>query len=271
MISPIDGDLTGKTAIVTGASAGIGLEAARDLAKLGAEVVLAVRNPTRGEAAKASIEKSVPGAKLRVMEVELSSQNSVRELCNKALNELPHIHILVNNAGIFPEKRELSADGIELTWATNVLAYFLTTELLRPRIAEAGGHIVNVASSYAFGLELDDVEFKHRAWSGSAAYAQSKQANRMWTWALARRLPKNVTANAMHPGAVDTNLLRTGWGGGGRRPEQGADTVSWLAAARDVEGKTAKFWMDRHERKCEFRGEEDDERLWALCVKMTGL
>ncbi|MBS2032277.1 MAG: SDR family NAD(P)-dependent oxidoreductase [Deltaproteobacteria bacterium] len=271
MISPIDGDLTGKPAIVTGASAGIGLETARDLAKLGAEVVLAVRDVKRGEAAKASIEKSVKGARLRVMQVELSSQKSVRAFCAKVLSETPKLHILVNNAGVFPQKREQSVDGIELTWATNVLAYFLTTELLRPRIAETGGRIVNVASGYAFGLELDDVEFKRRAWSGSSAYAQSKQANRMWTWALARRLPENVTANAMHPGAVDTNLLRSGWGGGGRRPEHGADTVSWLAAAREVEGKTGKFWMDRHERKCEFRGEEDEEALWALCAKMTGL
>jgi NAD(P)-dependent dehydrogenase (short-subunit alcohol dehydrogenase family) len=263
--------MKGKTAIVTGASAGIGLEVARDLARLGGDVILAVRDAGRGEKARAEIAGSVEGAKLRVMLVDLASQKSIRAFCAQVLADVPRLDVLVNNAGIFPTKRELGPDGIERTWATNVLGYFLTTELLRGRIAEGGGRIVSVASGYAFGLDLDDVEFTQREFDASAAYAQSKQANRMWTWALARRLPKNVTANAMHPGAVSTNLLRTGWGGGGRAPEHGADTASWLAAADELDGVTGRFWMDRKERVCEFHDEAQEERLWALCEKQTAV
>lgn len=268
MIEPIDGDLSGQLSLVTGASAGIGKEIARDLASLGAEVLLGCRSTGRGEAAAREIAKTVPGARLRVEQVDVSSQASIRALAER-LRDVP-LRILVNNAGIWAERREKSVDGIELTWATNVLGYFLLTELLRPGMADRGGRIVNVASAYAHGLDLTDVEFDRREWSASAAYAQSKQANRMWTWALARRLEgTRLTANAMHPGAVSTNLLRKGFGMSGRTPEEGADTASWLAADRALEGVSGKFFMDRHERRCEFRNERDEEVLWSLCARMT--
>ena len=269
MIEPIDGDLHGKLALVTGGNAGIGKEVARDLARLGAEVVLGCRSPERGEAAREEIGKSVPGARLRVEHVDLSNQHSIRTFADRLLREVPAVDVLVNNAGIWAERKAKSPDGIELTFATNVLGYFLLTELLRPRLGGTA-RIVNVASAYAHGLELDDVEFERRPWSAAAAYAQSKQANRMWTWALARRLAgSGVTANAMHPGAVSTQLLRKGFGMSGRSPEQGADTASWLCADRSVGGVTGRFFMDRHERVCEFRDEAKEDALWALCERMT--
>lgn len=266
MIQPIDGELRGKTAIVTGASAGIGKEIARDLHELGAEVILAVRSVDRGEA----MRRELGGERLKVMQVDVSSQNSIRAFCQRVLDEVPKLHVLVNNAGAWIERKQTSVDGIELTWATNVLGYFLVTELLRPRLVGTGdARIVSVASGYAFGLDLDDVEFERRPYSASAAYAQSKQANRMWTWALARRLAgTRVTANALHPGAVATKLLSSGFGDmGGRSPAHGADTASWLAAAREVEGVSGKFWMDRRERRCEFHDERAEERLWEICAE----
>ena len=156
------------------------------------------------------------------------------------------------------------------------------TERLRPQLQAAGkARVVNVASQLAGGLDLTDVQFERRPWSGRSAYAQSKQADRMLTWALARRLSgTGVTANAMHPGFVATEIF--GKGGGlvslfaslysklrGRRPEEGADTVVWLAASLDVENRSGLFWIDRQERRCRFRDEAGEEALWALCRDMT--
>jgi NAD(P)-dependent dehydrogenase (short-subunit alcohol dehydrogenase family) len=272
MNGPIDGDLSGRLALVTGASSGIGREVARDLARLGAEVILAVRSPERGEAARADLARSVKGARLRVERVDFGSQASICAFAARVLDAVPQLDVLVNNAAIFPERKQPSPEGIELTFATNVLGYFLTTALLLPALQRAPrARIVNVASTYASGLDLHDVGFDRRPWSGGAAYAQSKQVNRMWTWALARRLRgSNVTANALHPGVVGTNLLRTGWGSGGRAPSEGADTASWLAAAREVEGVTDTFFVDRRPRRCEFRGEAAEEALWRLCEDLAG-
>jgi NAD(P)-dependent dehydrogenase (short-subunit alcohol dehydrogenase family) len=190
--------------------------------------------------------------------------------------------VLVNNAGIWSERRRETPDGIEQVWATNVLGYsLLTSLLLDPLKASTPARIVVVASQLARDLDLDDVEFRRRRYSGITAYAQSKQANRMWTWALARRLEgSGVTANAMHPGAVGTALF--GKGGGplsllaavwarlfAKSAAEGADTVVWLAASPDVLGVNGKFWIDRRPVRCRFSGPEQEERLWELLEKMT--
>ena len=178
----------------------------------------------------------------------------------------------MNNAGVGVPARQESADGIELTWATNVLGYFLfTRSLLEPLTNAPAARIVNLASLMAYGLDLEDVEFKRRKYDGSAVYAQSKQADRMLTWALARRFEgTSITANAMHPGVVDTNMLRSmAPGMKGRSPEEGADTAVWLATNPELEGVSGKFWVDRKERPCEFRGLEGEEALWSLCERMT--
>jgi NAD(P)-dependent dehydrogenase (short-subunit alcohol dehydrogenase family) len=140
---------------------------------------------------------------------------------------------------------------------------------------------VSVASDLARGLDLDDVEFRRRPYEGVAAYAQSKQANRMWTWALARRLDgSGVTANALHPGGVDTPLFAKGggwksWAGAaygklfGKTAADGASTVVHLASSPEVEGMSGRFWIDSREASCRFRGEAQEEALFALCGRMT--
>jgi NAD(P)-dependent dehydrogenase (short-subunit alcohol dehydrogenase family) len=216
--------------------------------------------------------------------VDLARQDSIRAFARELGERHPCIDVLVNNAGIWSDRRRMSLDGIELTWATNVLGYVLTTELLLPRLrAAARARVVNVASRLAGGLELDDVEFVRRAYRGRDAYAQSKQANRMLTWALARRLEgTGVTANAMHPGFVSTEIFGKGGGLGGlavslwaklraRKPAQGADTVVWLATSPDVEDRTGLFWVDREEHPCRFRDEAAEEELSRLCRRMVGL
>jgi NAD(P)-dependent dehydrogenase (short-subunit alcohol dehydrogenase family) len=281
MAEPLRADLSGRTCLVTGASAGIGLAVAHGLARLGARVVMAVRDPEKGDRARRAV-MGATGRDVEMAVVDLGSRKSIRAFARDLAARHPKLDVLVNNAGIWSERRKLSPDGVELVWATNVLNYFLVTELLLPQLRAAGrARVVNVASELAGGLDLADVEFERRAYFGRTAYAQSKQADRMLTWALARRLSgTGVTANAMHPGLVATEIF--GKGGGlvsvmaslyskllGRRPEEGADTVVWLAASPDVESRSGLFWVDRQPRRCRFRDEAGEEVLWSLCREMT--
>ena len=282
MSEPIRADLSGKTCLVTGANAGIGKAVAQELARLGARVVLACRSAEKGEAARREIEGATGNHDLEVMTVDLSSRRSIAPFVESFAKRHPALHVLVNNAGVWLEKRQESVDGIEITWATNVLGYFRLTDRLLPALKAApAARVVNVASQLAGGLDLADVEFKRRAYGGRAAYAQSKQADRMLTWALARRLDgTTVTANALHPGFVTTELFSKAGGFMGvvasayaklaaLKPDQGADTAAWLAASPEVQGRNGLFWIERQERRCRFRDPNAEEALWALCLEMT--
>jgi NAD(P)-dependent dehydrogenase (short-subunit alcohol dehydrogenase family) len=190
---------------------------------------------------------------------------------------------LVNNAGGWTTSYELSSEGLELTWATNVLGPELLTQLLLPALKAAGkARIVNVASTAAGGLDLDDIEFKKRKYSGLSAYSQTKQANRMLSWALAERLEgTGVSVNAMSPGLVRTELNRNAKGligmlfsllvpMMGKTPAQGADTAAWLASSPEIEGVNGKFWEGRKEMICKFRADHDAiKRLVESCERMT--
>jgi NAD(P)-dependent dehydrogenase (short-subunit alcohol dehydrogenase family) len=282
MRAPIAANLAGRTVLVTGGNAGIGKEIARALAGIKARVVLACRSPERGEAARRELASATGNPAVELMLVDLGSQASIRAFASAFAETHEALHVLVNNAGIWLQRRQDGPDGIELTWATNVLGYHLLTQLLLPLLREsAPARIVNVASMFAHGLDLSDVEFRRRRYQGPSAYAQSKQANRMLSWALARRLEgTHVTANAMHPGGVNTALFRKA--GGlvgpavslyakltGKTPEDGADTAVYVAASRELEGISGRFWIDRRETACAFRDEPGEEALWKLCESMT--
>ena len=275
----IDADLSHCICLVTGANSGIGFATARGLVQLGAHVILACRSAERGARACDELERVGPGtAELRL--VDLARPASIRGFAQSCAKDFDHLDVLVNNAGIWSMKRLESPGGVELTWATNQLGYFLLTRELRGLLRQSRtARIVNVASQLARDLDLKDVEFKRRRYTGITAYAQSKQANRMFTWALARRLEGPVTANALHPGGVATPLF--GKGGGllaraagavahfiGRSPADGADTALWLAASPEVEGLSDRFWIDRAEVRCRFRDPEREEHLWSLCESM---
>ena len=191
--------------------------------------------------------------------------------------------MLINNAAVSRGSQPLSknVDGIEVTFATNVIGYFLTSSLMLPRLREsAPARIVNVASTFASDLDLDDLQFQRRPYDSMKAYAQSKACDRLLTWALARRLAgSGVTANAMAPGLiVDTGLYRSmapdvmarlRERGGGRAPSDGADTAVWLASSPDVEGVTGKLFENRKEIPCSFRNQDAEERLWSICESFT--
>lgn len=279
MTAPEKADLRGRVALVTGANSGIGKEVARGLLRLGARVLMACRDPKRGEEARAELAQD---GEAELVLVDFADPESIRSFARTVRARASALHVLVNNAGIWSEQRRETPGGIELVWATNMLGYFLTTELLRPLLRHgAPARIVNVASELAGDLDLEDVEFRRRRYAAVKAYSQSKQANRMWTWALARRLEHSgVAANAVHPGAVDTPLL--GKGGGplsvvapvfarvfSKTAEQGADTPLWLAASPEVEGLSGRFFKERREAPCRFRGKDQEERLYALCERMT--
>jgi NAD(P)-dependent dehydrogenase (short-subunit alcohol dehydrogenase family) len=272
--------MEGRRVVITGPTSGIGREIATGLASLGADLVLACRDVRKGEQAARDISRSTDAADVAVMPVDMSSQTSIRQFAREYRDRFSGLDVLVNNAGIIRTGRETSVDRIELTFATNVLGYFLlTVEFLDVFKADTPARIVNVASSYASEPDFDDLQFEHRAYDGMQSYAQSKACNRLFTWALARRLQKNgVTANAMAPGLVMSNLYRdlspevrlALEQQGARTVPEGADTAVWLASSPEVNGVSGRFFEQREEIPCEFRNEETEERLWDICQSLVG-
>ena len=272
-----------KQIIITGPTSGIGKVMALELAGPGVSVTLACRDLARGQQLAAEIWQAKPNASLEISLVDTSSQQSIRDFARRFRESHTRLDVLINNAslsrGVLP--KENSVDGIELTFATNVVAYYLLVHELRELlVASAPARIINVASEFASDLDLDDLQFERRPFDSMKAYAQSKACDRLLTWALARRTAgSNVTANAMTPGLVtETGLYRNAAPEtlsrlrqrGGRSVEQGADTAIWLATSPEVEGVSDKFFFDRQEKECQFRNQENEERLWAICKELTG-
>ncbi len=248
-------DLSGKTALVTGASSGIGLEASVKLAKHGAEVLMVARDPKRGEAARADVARRSGSEAVSLLLCDFASQAATRALADQVKNKAKRLDILVNNAGSVSPKRQLTEDGIEQTFAVNHLGYFLLTNLLLDLVvASAPARIVNVSSiGHRQGtLDFDDLGFE-RGYGIMKAYSRSKLANVLFTSELARRLEgKGVTVNALHPGAVATHI----WSHAPAiarpilavaklfmiSPEEGGDRIVYLAASPEVDGKTGGYY-----------------------------
>ena len=275
--------MQGKRVIITGPTSGVGKEIALQLAELGAEVILACRDTKRGKVVATEIAKRTGSKDVTVMKIDTSSQESIREFAREFKSKYDRLDVLINNAGgnrgTLPKVN--SVDGIELTFATNVIGYFLLTqELLDILKKSAPSRIINVASQYASDLNLNDIQFERRKFESFRAYAQSKACDRMLTWALARRLEgTNVTANAMTPGLItETKLYRnaepelikrlTQYSGGGTSA-QGADTAVWLASDPEMENVSGKFFEDREEQECEFRNKKNEEKLWRICEELV--
>ena len=272
-----------KRVVITGPTSGVGKEIAIQLAALGAELILGCRDLKKGQAVAAEISRQTPSAKVTVMQVDTSSQESIREFAREVRKKIRRLDVLINNAagnrGLLGTGK--SIDSIEITFATNVLGYFLLTqELLGLLQASAPARILNVASSFASDLDLDDLQFERRKFESFKAYAQSKACDRLFTWALARRLHgTGVTANAMTPGLItETSLYRNApedlmvrlrQYSGGRTSAQGADTAVWLASDPELESVSNKFFENRKEVECEFRNKKDEEKLWSICESLT--
>ncbi len=273
-------DLRGKVCVVTGASSGIGKEIARNLCQMGATVVLGCRDRARGEETRG--EFAAAGGRAEFELVDVARPPSIRTFAASVLRRHSQIQVLINNAGIWSPQRRETADGFELTWATNVLGYHLTATSLLPALrAGAPSRIVSVASTYVLDVDTDDPEFRRKPYHGIAAYRQSKAADRMLTWALSRRLAgSGVTANAVHPGGVNTGIYRDARGLFGTltrawvsatklSPGQGAEAPTWIAVAPSLQGVTGTFFVGRKEAPCHLRDQMREERLWHICESMS--
>lgn len=240
-----------RVILVTGSTDGIGRATARALAAAGAKVILHGRSKAKVDAAVATLRDELPGAELEGVAFDVGSLSAVRKGAEQVLAIAPALHVLVNNAGVFADERAVNADGIELTFAVNHVGPFLLTELLLPRLeasaTTAPSRVINVASiAHTRGrIHLDDLSLG-KAWTGYAAYAQSKLANVMHTLELAaRRDPAKLVAYALHPGVVGTKLLRQGFGPVQGAPvEQGARTSVRLAGSETVDDPSGTYFSD---------------------------
>lgn len=272
--------MNGRRVIVTGPTSGLGKEIAQGLAASGTEVVLACRDAERGQQTAGEIAASTGASQPSVMVVDTSSQASIRQFTEDYRQRFGHLDVLVNNAGVLRPEREVSVDGYELTFATNVLGYYLLTwELVEALRSGTSPRVVNVASTYASDVDLDDLQFERRPYDGMRAYAQSKACDRMLTWTFARRLEDDqIAVNAVAPGLViDTALYRDLPPAirnyleqqPSRTIAEGADTAVWLATNPDLAGITGKFYEQRIEVHCQFRDVDAEEKLWAQCRAMV--
>ena len=275
-----------KICLITGATSGIGQAAAMGLAQKGATVIVHGRSEERAKATVAHIKSETGNPNVDYLLADLSVQAKIRALAAKFKSRYGRLDVLVNNAAAIYFTRQLSADGIEMTFAVNHLAYFLLTNLLLDALkASAPARVINVASNSHRGKHLDfnNLELKRGYWAGTA-YGHSKLANLYFTYELARRLKgTGVTVNAMHPGFVATNMAaNNGWlvrlflpfvHRNSLTPEQGASTIVHLASSPDVETVTGKYFV--REREVESDPVSYDEsaakKLWDVSEKMTGL
>lgn len=281
-----DDTLAGRTAVVTGATSGIGLETARALLGQGARLVLVARNRARAESAVADLMRSTGRRDVTVVLGDLGVQADVRRVAEELLRCCPRLDLLVNNAGVVNLQRQVTVDGVEETLAVNHLAYYLLTRLLLERLTgSAPARIVNVASdAHKFGrLDLDDLQSTRR-YRAMRVYGMSKTCNILFTYELARRLAgTGVTVNCCHPGAVATGLGTNNgaWAKVATRvlgllfktPAQGAATSIHLASAPEVAGVTGQYFANRKPRRSArvTYDESVQRRLWDESARLTGL
>ncbi|KAK1283747.1 hypothetical protein QJS10_CPB21g00418 [Acorus calamus] len=288
----IDG--TGLTAIVTGASAGIGVETARVLALRGVHVILGVRNTSTGEKVKEMIIKEASSSKIDVMGLDLGSKASIRKFASEFNSLSLPLNILINNAGIMGTPFTLSQDGIELQFATNHIGHFLLTNLLLENMKNAAhksnieGRIVNVSSdahalSYHGGIRFDNINDKS-GYNTIFAYGQSKLANILHANELSRRLREeevSITANSLHPGAIVTNILRHHSFLNGivtnlgkfilKNVQQGAATTCYVALHPQVRGVSGKFFINSNEATPSSQARDVDlaKKLWDFSLSLV--
>ncbi|GMJ13573.1 hypothetical protein like AT4G23420 [Hibiscus trionum] len=287
-------DVTALTAIVTGASSGIGAETARVLALRGVHVVMGVRNVAAGRDVKEAIVKEIPTAKVDAMELDLSSMASVRKFASDFISSGRPLNLLINNAGIMSTPFMLSKDNIELQFATNHIGHFLLTHLLLDTMKKTAmaskieGRIINVSSeahryTYKEGIRFDEIN-DQSGYSSFAAYAQSKLANVLHANELARRLKEDgvdITANSLHPGGIVTNLFRHMRLVGGlvnifgkialKNVQQGAATTCYVALHPQVKGKSGEYFNDSNIGKASAHGMNVElaKKLWDFSMKMV--
>ena len=282
----VNSGMGGKVILITGGTSGIGKAAATALAGMGATVVITGRNEERGKRALQEIREESGNDGVELILADLTVQDEVRRLAEELRERHNQLEVLVNNAGLVLSERTETPDGIETQLAINHLAPFLLTNLLLDLLKESAPSRIVTVSSDAHRwakIDLDDLQSRKR-YRGMQVYGKTKLANIMFTYELAERLEgTEVTANCMHPGGVNTNF---GNNQGGpmnllfrlfkpfmRSPEQGADTLIYLASSPEVEGMTGKYLADRKVKAASDAAYDETtrKRLWEASEELTGL
>lgn len=284
---PAPGSIADKACVITGATSGIGRATALALAAAGARVVAVGRDRERGERLLAELEACSPQAGSMLLLSDLSSQRQVRELAAALHTRLDRLDVPVNNAGVDVGEREVTEDGVELTFAVNHLAPFLLTCLTLDRLEATGSaRIVNVSSGahHQGAVDFEDLQGERR-FAGQRAYNQSKLANLLFTFELARRVdPRKITVNCVDPGWVKGTSLGRSASTGLKllalamwpvmvTPEQGADTIVWAATSPQLAGETGGYFKKRapSEPSRLARDAMLARRLWQESEQLTGL
>jgi len=280
--------MDGQVCMITGANSGIGKATALSLARMSMTVVLVCRNLNKGEAAQAEIQAASGNPNIDLLLVDLSSQAEVRRSVQEFKSRYTHLRVLINNAGVALNKRQVTQDGIETVFAVNYLAPFLLTTMMLDMLkASAPARVVNVAGDYhrKAMINFDDL-MSEKDYNGMRANNQSKLAMVLFTYELARRLVgTGVTVNCLHPGAVATGgpLKDPDLSKVGRSmyrlvkpfflsPEKGAETSVYLASSPEVEGVTGKYFVRNRTGASspESYDLEVARRLWKISVQLTG-
>jgi NAD(P)-dependent dehydrogenase (short-subunit alcohol dehydrogenase family) len=247
-----------RHAIITGATSGIGLEAAKQLAELGAELTLVVRDKNKAQQVVRELIEQTDNTRINIELADMSLMKDVHMLADRLLKAGKPVDMLINNAGALFNPRKQTTEGLEQSFALLLLGPYILTERLHPLLAKSeSARVVNVLSGgmYSQKIQVNDLQSQRGEYSGSTAYARAKRGLMILTEEWAKRWKSDdISVNAMHPGWVDTpgvvnalpefyrvtkRLLRT--------PEQGADTITWLAAAKEAGKVSGKFWLDREQ------------------------
>ncbi|BCW43972.1 retinol dehydrogenase [Arthrobacter sp. StoSoilB5] len=284
--------MNGRTALVTGATGGLAKAIATALAREGATVVVVGRTKARAEEAMRDIGAAVPAATLEPLACDLSSQSSIRSAAEDFLSRHDELHVLVNAAGVFRKERHVTADGLELTFATNVMGYFLLTNLLLEALKRGGStddrmpsRIVNIASKYSGGPSVTKIDFDDlQTAQGTYSYLRSTPPTMLGRVLLTQEFTErlrgsNVVVNAVHPGLVKHTGLLQDVGGPfrwvtntfGKPAEKAADTPVWLATAPEAASVSGKLWAKRKELPTPGMGSDPAarKRLWEECTRLS--
>jgi NAD(P)-dependent dehydrogenase (short-subunit alcohol dehydrogenase family) len=269
-----------RLCLITGATSGIGRATAQQLAADGATTVLVARDAAKGEATAREITEATGNDRLQVLVADLSSQTSIRALVEAFRGDHDRLDVLINCAGAFFRKRHLTADGLEMTFALNHLAYFLLTNLLLDQLRRSrSGRILNVSAPATTKIDFDDLQAERR-YRPLTVFGASKVAELMFTIELAHRLEgTGITVNAVHPGLVRSNLMREAPAPfrfilrlRGQSPDDAGRAIAALATSPEYAGKSGRFYRDGKEIELpnSATSEEPRGRLWEISEELTG-
>lgn len=265
-----------KVVLITGSTDGIGRQAALELAARGFTVFVHGRSLARARNVAEEIRTATGNKNVEYLEADLSSQRQVRELAAEVEGRCDALHVLINNAGVFMNERQVTVDGLELTFAVNHLAPFLLTNLLLGLLQKSSpSRIITVSSMVHARSKIDFSDLQSgKKFAGYDAYAQSKLGNILFTFELAERLQgTGVTANCLHPGVIATKLLRAAFDSDGASPADGAQTMIYLASSPELEQVTGKYYQENREtRSAPLTYDRELRKMfWQISEQLTGI